>query len=318
LLLENNMSIVVYHKSTNLEYQQGILKNLYQTLKDKGKNITYWEGDSHFQADVAVIFGSWKKVKVPEGEEIPDSVKHHVLKNNIIRQQGNKPTVVIETPLLGRKITDKHQQHRFGLNHFMYKLADFKNNNSKSDRFDKLGLKIKKWRKPTDDGHILIACQNLNDASLFGLNYTWWLDNTIHHLLKRTKRKIVVRDHPENKTKLLDFLNKSFMIHTKQVEYQNIGTIQEALKGAHCVVTYSSGSSIDSILEGVPVIPGSEYNFVYDISSHSLDDIENPKLGDRKQLLYNLAYAQWSVEEIQNGTAWEHLFNENNRNNHLE
>jgi len=312
------MSIVVYHKSTNLEYQQGILKNLYQTLKDKGKNITYWEGDSHFQADVAVIFGSWKKVKVPEGEEIPDSVKHHVLKNNIIRQQGNKPTVVIETPLLGRKITDKHQQHRFGLNHFMYKLADFKNNNSKSDRFDKLGLKIKKWRKPTDDGHILIACQNLNDASLFGLNYTWWLDNTIHHLLKRTKRKIVVRDHPENKTKLLDFLNKSFMIHTKQVEYQNIGTIQEALKGAHCVVTYSSGSSIDSILEGVPVIPGSEYNFVYDISSHSLDDIENPKLGDRKQLLYNLAYAQWSVEEIQNGTAWEHLFNENNRNNHLE
>jgi len=318
LLLENNMSIVVYHKSTNLEYQQGILKNLYQTLKDKGKNITYWEEDSHFQADVAVIFGSWKKVKVPEGEEIPDSVKHHVLKNNIIRQQGNKPTVVIETPLLGRKITDKHQQHRFGLNHFMYKLADFKNNNSKSDRFDKLGLKIKKWRKPTDDGHILIACQNLNDASLFGLNYTWWLDNTIHHLLKRTKRKIVVRDHPENKTKLLDFLNKSFMIHTKQVEYQNIGTIQEALKGAHCVVTYSSGSSIDSILEGVPVIPGSEYNFVYDISSHSLDDIENPKLGDRKQLLYNLAYAQWSVEEIQNGTAWEHLFNENNRNNHLE
>lgn len=312
------MSIVVYHKSTNLEYQQGILKNLYQTLKDKGKNITYWEEDSHFQADVAVIFGSWKKVKVPEGEEIPDSVKHHVLKNNIIRQQGNKPTVVIETPLLGRKITDKHQQHRFGLNHFMYKLADFKNNNSKSDRFDKLGLKIKKWRKPTDDGHILIACQNLNDASLFGLNYTWWLDNTIHHLLKRTKRKIVVRDHPENKTKLLDFLNKSFMIHTKQVEYQNIGTIQEALKGAHCVVTYSSGSSIDSILEGVPVIPGSEYNFVYDISSHSLDDIENPKLGDRKQLLYNLAYAQWSVEEIQNGTAWEHLFNENNRNNHLE
>jgi len=312
------MSIVVYHKSTNLEYQQGILKNLYQTLKDKGKNITYWEGDSHFQADVAVIFGSWKKVKVPEGEEISDSVKHHVLKNNIIRQQGNKPTVVIETPLLGRKITDKHQQHRFGLNHFMYKLADFKNNNSKSDRFDKLGLKIKKWRKPTDDGHILIACQNLNDASLFGLNYTWWLDNTIHHLLKRTKRKIVVRDHPENKTKLLDFLNKSFMIHTKQVEYQNIGTIQEALKGAHCVVTYSSGSSIDSILEGVPVIPGSEYNFVYDISSHSLDDIENPKLGDRKQLLYNLAYAQWSVEEIQNGTAWEHLFNENNRNNHLE
>jgi hypothetical protein len=312
------MSIVVYHKSTNSEYQQGILKNLYQTLKDKGKNITYWEGDSHFQADVAVIFGSWKKVKVPEGEEIPDSVKHHVLKNNIIRQQGNKPTVVIETPLLGRKITDKHQQHRFGLNHFMYKLADFKNNNSKSDRFDKLGLKIKKWRKPTDDGHILIACQNLNDASLFGINFSLWLTNTVKHLLMRTKRKIIIRDHPENKTSLKNLLHNFFLAHTDQVEYQASGTIIDSLKNAHCMVSYTSGSSIDSILEGVPVIPGSEYNFVYDISSHSLDDIENPKLGDRKQLLYNLAYAQWSVEEIQNGTAWEHLFNENNRNNHLE
>ena len=65
----------------------------------------------------------------------------------------------------------------------------------------------------------------------------------------------------------------------------------------------------------VPVIPGSEYNFVYDISSHTLDDIENPKLGDRKQLLYDLAYAQWSVQEIEKGTAWEHLFNEHSRSN---
>jgi len=87
------------------------------------------------------------------------------------------------------------------------------------------------------------------------------------------------------------------------------------LKNAHCMVSYTSGSSIDSILEGVPVIPGSEYNFVYDISSHTLDDIENPKLGDRKQLLYDLAYAQWSVQEIEKGTAWEHLFNEHSRSN---
>ena len=31
------------------------------------KNVTYQEEDSYFKADVAVIFGSWKKVKVPEG-----------------------------------------------------------------------------------------------------------------------------------------------------------------------------------------------------------------------------------------------------------
>ena len=30
-------------------------------------------------------------------------------------------------------------------------------------------------------------------------------------------------------------------------------------------------------------------------------------MGEREQLLYNLAYAQWSVQEIQQGKPWEHL-----------
>ena len=72
-------------------------------------------------------------------------------------------------------------------------------------------------------------------------------------------------------------------------------------------MSYTSGSSIDSILAGIPVIPCSEYNFLWPISSHSLTDIENPKCGEREQLLYDLAYAQWSVEEIRQGKPWHHL-----------
>ena len=84
-------------------------------------------------------------------------------------------------------------------------------------------------------------------------------------------------------------------------------TIRDSLQNAHCCVAYTSGSSLDAILDGVPVIPTSQYNFVWEISSHSISDIENPKLGEREQLLYNLAYAQWSVQEIQQGKPWEHL-----------
>ena len=40
---------------------------------------------------------------------------------------------------------------------------------------------------------------------------------------------------------------------------------------------------------------------------YSLEDIENPKLGERKQLLYDLAYTQWTKEEIEQGKPWEHL-----------
>ena len=93
-------------------------------------------------------------------------------------------------------------------------------------------------------------------------------------LLKHTDREIVIRDHPENKTELEDYIKAQFG-HNKQVRYSNTGTIYEDLKNAHCTVSYTSGSSIDSIVSGVPVITCSEYNFLWPISSHSLEDIEN-------------------------------------------
>ena len=80
--------------------------------------------------------------------------------------------------------------------------------------------------------------------------FSLWLTNTVKHLLMRTKRKIVIRDHPENKTSLKKILNNFFLAHTDQVEYHTSGTIIDSLKNAHCTVSYTSGSSIDSILEG--------------------------------------------------------------------
>ena len=129
-----------------------------------------------------------------------------------------------------------------------------------------------------------------------------------------TDRKIHFRDHPENGSKLKDVLEKNFY-GIKQIVYDTSNNINEALENAHCAVAYTSGSSIDAILEGVPVIPTSQYNFVWEISSHSLNDIENPKLGEREQLLYNLAYAQWSVSEIKEGKPWDHLNELINGNN---
>ena len=40
---------------------------------------------------------------------------------------------------------------------------------------------------------------------------------------------------------------------------------------------------------------------------YEIEQIENPKCGYREQLLYDLAYTQWSVEEIRQGKPWQHL-----------
>jgi len=257
------------------------------------------KSEGYEECDVAVIFGSWKKSPKKKWKLM---LQHHFTKNSIVQNHRNKPLIVIETPLLGRTITDNHEYHRVGLNHFMRGLADFKNENSPSDRFKELGLTIKPWRKKGD--HVLIVGQNMYDASLFGLDFELWVKNTIQHLRRYTDRPIVFRDHPENKNQMKN------MVETYKwwnVSYSNEGTINDDLKNAHCTVSYTSGSTIDSILAGVPVIPCSEYNFVWPISSHQLSEIENPKLGERTQLLYDLAYAQWSVEEIRQGKPWHHL-----------
>ena len=288
------MLINFFLKSTPLHDQREILKDFAHSI---GGNCIKSEG--YEECDVAVIFGSWKKSPKKKWKLM---LQHHFTKNSIVENHKDKPLIVIETPLLGRTITDNHEYHRVGLNHFMRGLADFKNENSPSDRFKKLGLKIKPWRKKGD--HILIVGQNMYDASLFGMDFELWVTNTIQYLRRYTDRPIIFRDHPENKDQMKNLI---LTYNWCNVSYSNEGTINDDLKNAHCTVSYTSGSTIDSILAGVPVIPCCEYNFVWPISSHSLSDIENPKLGEREQLLYDLAYAQWSVEEIRQGKPWQHL-----------
>ena len=288
------MLINFFLKSTPLHDQREILKDFAHSI---GGNCIKSEG--YEECDVAVIFGSWKKSPKKKWKLM---LQHHFTKKHIVDNHKGKPLVVIETPLLGRTITDNHEYHRVGLNHFMRGLADFKNENSPSDRFKELGLKIKPWRKKGD--HILIVGQNMYDASLFGIDFEWWVKNTIQHLRRHTDRPIVFRDHPENRDQMKNLVDTYKWCN---VSYSNEGTINDDLKNAHCTVSYTSGSSIDSLLAGVPVIPCSECNFVWPISSHQLSDIENPKLGERTQLFYDLAYAQWSVEEIRQGKPWHHL-----------
>ncbi len=288
------MKINFFLKSTPLNYQRQILLDFADSI---GGNCIKSEG--YEECDVAVIFGSWKKSPKKKWKLM---LQHHFTKVDVVENHRGKPLIVIETPLLGRTISDEHKEYRVGLNHFMRGLADFNNKNSKPDRFNKLGLKIKPWRKKGD--HVLIVGQNMFDASLFGIDFEWWTKNTIQHLRKHTDREIRFRDHPENKDQMKNLIDTYKWCN---VTYSNSGSINDDLKNAHCTIAYTSGSSVDSILSGIPVITCSEYNFLWPISSHSLEDVENPKCDKREQLLYDLAYTQWTVEEIRQGKPWQHL-----------
>jgi hypothetical protein len=83
--------------------------------------------------------------------------------------------------------------------------------------------------------------------------------------------------------------------------------LEEDLKNAHCVVTWNSNSAVEAAIYGKPVFAFDEGSMVWEIANKSLLDLDTPKYPDRKQWANNLAYCQWTLEEIRNGDAWRHL-----------
>jgi hypothetical protein len=59
-------------------------------------------------------------------------------------------------------------------------------------------------------------------------------------------------------------------------------------------------------MNGIPVFTG-QSSLAWDMSMKSLTNINNPLMPDREQWLNNLAYTEWSVPEISQGTPIKHL-----------
>lgn len=267
-------------------------------------HLVFLSNSSHYmQCDVAVMFGSWKNRDNP----------HHVLKNDI-REKHNGDFLVLETPLLGRTITEDHKYYRVGKNHYMDTLGGFNNKNSEKERWGilrtDLNIEVKEWRK--DGKHILFLMQLPGDASTLETNILQWLQDNIIECKKHSKRPIKVRMHPlisgYDLSKFEYFIKEQDNV---ELVKGNTTKIEEDLKDCWATVSFTSGGSVDSMLNGVPVITPSNLNFTYPISSHSLKDIEKPTMKDRQQLLQDLAFTQWTVTEMAHGLPWKHLMEDN-------
>ena len=113
-----------------------------------------------------------------------------------------------------------------------------------------------------------------------------WVGRASSLLRRLTKRPIRVRPHPG-------------MAKTDPYD---------ALRGAHAAVTWGSGAGIKALLAGVPVF----YELSRWIGAPAGTflggaDLERPFLGDRLPMFRRLAWAQWSLKEIEGGEAFAWL-----------
>ena len=191
----------------------------------------------------------------------------------------------IDTGYFGNAKTKRY--HRISKNSLQFNLPI--DHNCSDDRFIKCGVSIK---RKTPGKNILLCPPSQKALSYWGVDLKEWIESTTQTIAQYTERPIIIRE------------KQSRHIRT------NDDTIEMALANdIHCMVTYNSIAAVESLINGKPVFTMGP-NAAEPLANTDLARIENPLMPtvDRiRQFCCNLAYAQFTPEEMINGTAWSIL-----------
>jgi hypothetical protein len=155
--------------------------------------------------------------------------------------------------------------------------------------------------KPWNKGKKILVLPPTNAIANF-FNATDWLDNTLKILKQNTDREIDVREKPYNPTIEIDHVGATVKVDKPTVHKGSINWDEY-----HATVTYNSNTMIASLTNGVPVFCDPVNSAAAPISETDFSRIETPKYGDRIALFSSLAYNNWTLQEMLNGTAWRML-----------
>lgn len=151
---------------------------------------------------------------------------------------------------------------------------------SDGNRFTKLSLEIRPWR--TNGRHIVVVPMSGFVGDLIGANPRHWLATTLERLSSVTNREIIIKPKDNDQ----DF--------------------EDVITDAWAVIAHDSMAAVDAARLGIPVFTSAE-NAAAPVANFDLTDIENPALPDREQWLYSLANQQFTLKEIENGSARQFL-----------
>jgi len=155
---------------------------------------------------------------------------------------------------------------------------DFMNLNMPSIRWVLTGEPVSPWQRIMLGGQVLILADYGQDTtSIF---------NRFHDLQPLIDpAAIQERKHPNN----CPFPPRS---------------LDDELAQADFVIGFKSTALIRAIMKGIPACCLDKRSPAYGFVTTELGDFSRP---DRTQWLYDLAYAQWSHEEMVKGKMWDHL-----------
>lgn len=159
------------------------------------------------------------------------------------------------------------------------------------DRWQRLGIKLLPRRYGR---RIIVAAPDTKPCKFYGIDQEKWVEQTVNTIKQYTDRPVVVRQRAPNKIDRV----------------VNDPLSQVLMDDVHALVTFNSNAATESIMLGVPAFVLAPCHAAAPVANTDLKQIENPYWADPERLqdwCNHLAYGQFHVKEIKNGTAYRML-----------
>ncbi len=160
-----------------------------------------------------------------------------------------------------------------------------------SDRWESFNLEIEDW-KENKDGPIIMQGNSAKSCELYGLKLMEWEEETLKEIKKYSDREVIFFPKPDPGV----FLEGA-------TEGQDMASI---LDKAWIVISHHSNVGLYALLKGIPI-----YNQLGISKNMGITDIryiEYPQYPeDRKEFFVDVAYTQWSMGELADGSCWKHI-----------
>lgn len=213
-------------------------------------------------------------------------LKHKIMKQCI--EDGNN-FYYIDSGYVGNNVGSNNSQgikqyHRIVLNDLQHTTIRPR----PSDRWDLLGVKVHARRFGR---RIIVAAPDEKPCKYYGIDQQQWIQDTVAEIKKHTSRPVEIRQRAPKR------IDRVFTQPLGQVLTQDV----------HTVVTFNSVAAVESILSGVPAFVMAPSHVAAPVANRDLSKIDDPFYPDQDLLMswcHSMAYGQYHVRELKNGTAF--------------
>lgn len=216
-------------------------------------------------------------------------LKHKIMKRCLA---DNRDFYYMDTGYFGNEVSDSNpngwkKYHRIVKNNLQHTDIVAR----PDDRWLAHNRSIPAWKKT--GRKILVTPPGEKPAKFYGIDPAQWIDTVVNTIHQHTDRPVEIRSKPAN----------------RQSRVQT-NTFEQALADdVFAVVTFNSIAAVESVLHGIPVFTLAP-NAAEPVACQDLTQIENPYYADEDKLYAwacHLAYGQFHVTELRNGTAMKIL-----------